>query len=152
MNSNTKWYDSPEISPPLFPFPWKWVIVPFKGVKEWYCPPPRRTNDGLRRSRSHHWFLAGIYESKLLHTDKTVIHNGISLTQKLITFSYKILILDKLLEFCYQIRMIIIYCFVGDYLKTKVHIFYLFKSSTKILNYALLNNNYLSTGSCKNIS
>ena len=33
----------------------KCVIVPFKRRVEWYCSPPKGTNDGLRRSRSHHW-------------------------------------------------------------------------------------------------
>ena len=25
----------------------EWVIVPFKRVKELYCPPPKGTNDGM---------------------------------------------------------------------------------------------------------
>ena len=39
------------------PSGYKCVIVPFKRREEWYCSPPKGTNDGLRRSRSHHWFI-----------------------------------------------------------------------------------------------
>ena len=33
------------------------VIPPFKRREEWYCSPPKGTNDGLRRSRGHHWYI-----------------------------------------------------------------------------------------------
>ena len=37
-------------------FSWRNVIPPFKRREEWYCSPPKGTNDGLRRSRGHHCF------------------------------------------------------------------------------------------------
>jgi hypothetical protein len=61
---------------------WKPVILvynvscdPFKRREEWYCSPPKGTNDGLRLSRSHHWFPSSwIFDSFFTKSEKSSNH------------------------------------------------------------------------------